>query len=416
MKLSDARDVFVAREFVNRKDELDNLLKIASFSANLKASDERVIHVIGKSGVGKSWLMRRFCNILLKEHSRYVLPLYINLQDYAGLTKDDFTVQFLKFVGDKIASELNISFPFQNTNELEEYSGWVLRGIEQVQKQKTFVLLLDEISVLSVDQIEVLEDYFLTHFITLPNTVLILTGRHTVSGWKNFSLRPGVNRNVMELSGFSLYYTQKHIEILNPQANNLVPKIHEISGGSPGNNKKILNQAGGNPLQINELNALRACNQELYDAIAVVGQTLPHDIAAELVPALEALCVLQDFDKEYEMPNILAAHPGLEGVWDVRRSANLLSNLSRIQVGPGKLVDWDKGKSAYAIDEQIRVNLEKQLKIGDKEFWKTLHCTAMKIYAQWAREYKTDFFKAKSKYHKSQLEQAGINLSDCNII
>jgi hypothetical protein len=287
------------------------------------------------------------------------------------------------------------------------------RELVILQRRKTVVFLMDEVNILSSEQIEALEDYFLFPFINLPNTVLILTGRHAISGWKDFSLRPTANTNVIELFGFDFYDTQKQIEMLNPHANNLAPKVFEISGGSPGNNKTILNQAGGNPLQINELDALRACNQELYDAIKVVDHGLHQDIAVELLPALEALCVLQDFYKEYEMPMMLAAHTGLHGVWDVRRSATLLSILSGIQVGPGRLVDWDKGKSAYAIEEQIRLNLEQELKIRDKDLWKTLHCTAMKMYSTWAKDYDSDIFGAKSEHHRTQLAAAGFDPDNC---
>jgi hypothetical protein len=264
--------------------------------------------------------------------------------------------------------------------------------------------MLDEVDMLTLEQVEALEDYFLARCLNLPNTMVILSGRHVVGRWKTFALRPVQEVNVLELPGFDLENTQKQIEAINPRAISLAPTIYGISGGSPGNTREILNHIADDPPRIMETDALHACNRELYDALALVSQGLPEKNARELLPALQALCVLQEFDREYEMPVILAAHNGLDGDWDVVRSAALLDNLSKIQVGPGELVYWDKVRNAYVMEEQVRFNLEQLLKLENVELWKTLHRTAMKMYAQWVNEYpEMVIAEEHSNYHKSIL-------------
>jgi hypothetical protein len=401
--------------FVNRENELDFLIDKISFpidQINGINPDERVVHLVGKFAVGKSLLLCKYHNRILDREN--TLSIILSLDDYSNLSGENFIFRVLNFLYTRIASLLGNQLLNTARMSTQEIANTVLLGLGNLQRRNNVALLVDEVSVLSPDQVELLEDYFLAGCLKLPRIVLILTGRNAVSGWKDFSLRPTARNNIIELFGFNLDNTQEQIEMLNPQAIDLAPKIHEISGGSPGINKIILTQASdGNPTQFNELEALHACNQELYDAVADFGRALPPDIAAELLPALEALCVLQDFDKEYEMPVLLRTHASLGGVWDAKRSASLLNILSRIQVGPGRLVDWDKGKSAYAMEEQIRDTLEKELKIRDKDLWRTLHCTAMKTYAQWAKDYDSDIFASKLAHHRTQLVAAGFDPDHC---
>lgn len=404
------------KKFIDREAELDFLLEIASsvFENQILSPSKRVVHLIGRSGIGKSWLTQKLCDVLSKDNSKSFYPIYVNLVEYTSLSANDFMAEVLKFIDKKVSKELKIDSPFPKTDySVKDYSEWIFRCFEQIHQEKAVVLLFDEVSLLSSEQLNAIEYYLLASILHMPKVVLLLAGRRAVTGWKDFSLRPRRDSNAKELSSFNFENTQKQIKILNPQADDLAPRIHEISGGSPGNNKKILDQIISDPPQIVELDALRACNQEVYDALARAGQELPENIAAELLPALEALCVLQDFDKEYELPALLETHNGLNGVRDVKRSASLLNALSGIQVGPGKLVDWDKNKSAYAIEEQIRFSLEQELKIRNKDLWKILHCTAMKLYAQWARDYHSDIFGAKSDYHKIQLAEAGFDPDNC---
>ncbi|MEK6750647.1 MAG: ATP-binding protein [Chloroflexota bacterium] len=403
-------------EFIDREEEIESLHSIASAVSKGVAlsSGQRIIHMVGRSQIGKSWFLQKYCDRLSHDESKSFFPVYIDLSSYADLEVDKFLSELLRFIDEKISNELIVSSPFLNAPQtLFIYSSWVLRGLEQIQREKTLVLLLDEVNMLSSDQINALENNLLEAIINQPNIVLVLTGRSVVTGWRSFDLRPMAGINIRNLSKFNYENTELQVVREKPNAKHLTDQIFELSGGSPGINKNILDQARGNPPEIVELDAIRACNREFYEAIGKAGTGLPANLAAELLPALEALCVLPDFDKEYEVPFLLAAHKNLSGNWDVKRSISLFSILTNIQIGPGKLIAWDMSKNAYAIEEQTRTTLEQEIQIRDNELRHTLHCTAMKMYTGWADEYDSDIFRNKAAYHRAKLEQAGFDPADC---
>lgn len=402
--------------FIDREEEMARLQQLVHFSVDQEVKPlphQRVMHIVGKSQVGKSFLLNKFGYELSQRKTFF--PLYITFVEYIGFVGDKFTLKVLQFIDEIISIASKVKPQINDSSTISAYSDWVLRGIDQVEREKTFVLLLDEVSMLDYDQIQILEDYLLAPALNLPNVFVVLAGRHLITGWKDFALRPyiGYVSNVINLSGFDFEHTRKQVHAIKPHIDNLIPEIHEITGGSPGNNKKIVEQLG-DPPRFHELNAIHACNQEFYEALTAASDGLPEGIASELLPALEALCVLQDFDKEYEMPIILSVHPGLNGTWTVRRCVDLFKILSKVQVGPGKLVDFDTDKSALAMEEQTRFNLEKELMIRDKALWKRLHCTALKMYSNWAEQYGIDsIFAQKTEDHKRKLINAGIDPETC---
>jgi hypothetical protein len=406
-------------DFVDREEELEFLLEKASHSIDqsdvekLDSAHKRVVHLVGKSNVGKSFLLCKYHNHIVNLST--VKSVILSFEDYQTVSGEQFAVQVLNFLFSCIANFLGIQPPDNDGKSAAQISNMFFKELDTLQRSSCIVFLMDEVNTLTKEQVESLETYFLEDCLSLPNTVLILSGRYALKRWKVFPLRPVPKVNVIELLGFDVENTRKQIETLNPQAEDLTIKIHEIGGGSPGNNKMILNYVAYNPLRVIEGDAVHACNKELYDALEALSRVLPQKNAMELLPALQALCILQDFDKEYEPPVMLDVHNGLNGDWDVRRTTALLNILFEIQVGPGKLVDWDGVKEAYAIEEQCRFNLEQELKLQNTTLWKTLHCTAKKMYAQWADEYPNmDIFEKKSNYHKSRLVEAGFDPQVCD--
>ena len=404
------KDLFPMDWFVDRDAEINELRDRLSFSRDDEIElRKRIVHVIGKSGIGKTSLIKKFYNQLLLQED--LLPIYIDLTKYSKLNEDAFIKDLLKFIGGEIADELGVIFTFQDVGQLSELSNWIT-SVWRIQKQKTLVLLFDEISLLSRDQVSILENYLLDEILLFSRIFLVFVGRYPISGFKDFDLRPSVG-DVIEPSRFDYENTKKQLEASKKtQDMKFAARMQMITGGSPGNNRKIIDKITGDLPQFDELDAIRTCNEELYAALKVAGQRLLPNLAVELLPALEALCVLQDFDKEYEVPILLAAHTGLSGEWDLKRSSALLNNLCDIYIGPGLLVDWN-GEDAYVIEEQVRFNLEQELKIGNPVLWKKLHCTAMKMYADWAKEYNSNIFETKSEYHRTALRDAGFDPETC---
>lgn len=401
--------------FVDRDAEKIRLERMASFSVDQKNEEkprdyQRVAHLVGKSKVGKSYLLCNYNRYLEYKDIHRIGLSFTNI----NVSKDDlFIVRVLNILYDQIAPYVVGQPRDRSGMAVNSLSDLFIEEITHIEKKSMVAFLFDEVSMLSDNRIRLLEDYLLARVLLLPNIIVVLAGRYLINGWKEFALRPRADVNVIELSGFDYENTQKQIKALNPHLDSLVSEIHDISGGSPGNNRKIV-EGLGNPPQLNKLSVIHICNQEFFEALAEVRMRIPESTANELLPALEALCVLQDFDKEYEMPVMLSAHPSLEGAWTVQCCANLLNILSEIQIGPGKLVDWDKEKSALALEEQTRFSLEKELKIRDINLWKTLHCTAMKMYSDWANKYGMDsIFADKADYHKAQLINVGGDLETC---
>jgi hypothetical protein len=408
---------FDLASFIDREEDLeflkDLVFAVVKPGANVYANT-RVVHLIGLSDIGKTRLLQRY-EYCLRNELPSSCPVFVSFEEFANLQVDIFKERILVSFDLQVANYLGIHPMDENGLRAED----VLHNIESLQRDKAVVFLIDEVNTLmrDGDLVKALEE-FLESCLYLPKTIFILAGRSLVTGWRNFDLRPTEDINIRELGPFN--YENTELQVINekPAAKPLVKKIFDISGGSPGNNKSILDQISDDSPQIDELDAIRACNREFYVAVGEVSNGLPEDLVVELLPALEALCVLQDFDKQYEVPVLFAAHNDLNGEWDVKRSAALFSVLANIQIGPGKLIDWDSGKSAYAIEEQTRANLERELELRDKDLWKMLHCAAMNMYARWAKdfeEYDSEVFRIKAEYHRTRLEQAGFDPTGCGM-
>ncbi len=387
--------------FVDRDDILDFLLDlIDKINNNTVQPNKRVVHIFGHSKKGKTWLLKEFKQRVISQKNKSI-PILISFEGFVFSNNNDTTDSFSRDVLTRIANE--VGFPAITEDlPLQSFSQDLSRYIEKVKKEEVIVFIFDEVSLLTDDFVYMLEDHVLAPMLYLQNSMFIIAGRKKVSGFKDFNLRPDRDGdNIIELPGFLFEHTHDQIQKRNPSAVHLDEKIFEFTEGSPGKVDIILNQAvGGYPLELYELKAAQVCNGDLIETIRIVSEKLPRALALELMPALEALCILQDFDKEYEAPVLFAAHKNLNGNWDVKRSTTLFSILTNIQIGPGKLIDWDLQRSAHVIEGQTRTNLEQELKLRDKELWETLHCAAMKMYQAWATDYASSIFEVKAEYHK----------------
>ena len=128
------KDLFPMDRFVDREAEINELHDRLSFSRDDEiVPRKKIIHVVGKSGVGKTSLIKKFYNQLLSQED--FLPIYIDLTKYSKLNDDVFIKDVLKFVGGEIADGLGIIFPFQDVSQLIELSNWT-ESVWKIQKQK----------------------------------------------------------------------------------------------------------------------------------------------------------------------------------------------------------------------------------------------------------------------------------------
>jgi hypothetical protein len=414
--------------FVDREEEIRAILDIVALllAGKVLDSQQRVIHLVGPANMGKSWLLQE-CNYRLDKDPK-IVSLYMNLENFAKPSKaEDFIKGVLRYVDSEASSSLKINSPFiknaDGSIDTYAYAEWVIGIIEQVQAEKVMVLFLDEINLLSGERLNLLqslEDYFLATILNMPNLVCVFAGRYLATGWKAFDLRPQKGTlqrgqgKIMNLPLFDLERTVQQLQKRNPNSEHLAEKILELSNGSPGNNDILLGQATGNPLEIkDDLIAIHACNQELVEMIENL--QLPKGPAGDLWSALEALSVVQDFDRDEEMPVLLDAHRKLQGKLDRRQLDLLFDTLRDLNIGPGRLIGINLQNGTYVIDELIRTTLERELILRDKKLWQVLQCAAMKMYQRWADEYMSIIFAEKADYHRTRLAQAGFDPADCEV-
>ena len=187
------------------------------------------------------------------------------------------------------------------------------------------------------------------------------------------------------------------MEKLKPGSGSIAGKILELGGGVPGNNTKLTGHVIGEPPNIpNELEVVQSL---LTDVIK--------EIEERLRPMVEAICILQVFFPEDVVP-LVQSHPILGGQWDESKIKEMFLEIKQIQIGPGGLVNWDKNRRSWAMDEPTRTLFERELKMRDPELWKKLHCVAYQMYKQWGEEFNSQLYKDKTTYHQQCLQSAGM--------
>lgn len=388
--------------FINRDKEISFVMDRVSDLGKGKpfAPNERIIHFVGPSGIGKSFLLERF----YKELGGRVncVPLLIRLGTLKG-GKSGFAVQLLIATYEAFCAYKSIKPEIYSGRTLVQFAKHVHQTINISGKDQVIVLFLDDINIPSNKDMREIEEYFLENFLHGNNrSFLITAGRSYPSVFNDFALRPN-SSNILPLSAFDEEKTRRQIELLKPGAGKLAKILLKLGSGVPGNTVKLAELIIGDPLGIpNEMQAI----QSLLDVIKKNNK-----IEAQFYPMLEAISILQGFFPEDVTP-LFQNHPQLEVGWDERRVKEVFLELSRIKVGPGGLVDWDRDKKHWAMDESTRDLFEKELQMRDPELWKKLHCTALGMYQKWGENYNSDLYRNKSTYHKQRLQSVGLNCSD----
>ncbi len=396
---SDMQDV---SNFINREKEIglvmnmvSNLEKGKPFSPN-----ERIFHFIGPSGIGKSYLLERFYKELSGKTNCF--PLLIRLDTLKG-GKNGFTGELLIATYEAFCAQKSIKPKKYNGQTPAQFASHVQRTITSIGKDHIVVLLLDEINVPSQKDIREIEDYLLVNFLHGNNlSILVTAGRSYPSAFIDFALRPNAS-NIFPLTVFDEEKTGRQIESLKPGSRKLAEKIWKLGSGVPGNTVKLVGHLSGDPPDIlNEAQVVQA----LLDDIKKTNK-----IENRFYPMLEAISILHGFFPEDVAP-LFQCHPQLSDEWEESEIKEEFLELNRIQIGPSSLVNWDREKKHWAMDESTRDLFEKELQMRDPELWKKLHCTALGMYQEWGQKYSSDLYRGKSNYHEQRLQSAGLNCND----
>ncbi len=385
----------VPENFINREYEIGLVVKKVSDLVEGKpfAPKERVFHFVGPSGIGKSCLLEKCKGLISKTDC---VPLLIQLDTLKG-RKKEYIDELLNAVHAELCQ---CKDRVTNKEHRNKFSGHVQRKISE--KNQIIVLLLDEVNVPIKKDMEEIESRLLENFIKdNDRTILVTAGRSQPAIFNDFALRPDPS-NIFPLPPFDEDKTRKQIESLKPGAGKLTGKITKLGSGVPGNTVKLLEHISGDPLDIpNESKAV----QSLLDKIKET-----NDIKEHHHPMLEAISILQGFFQEDVVP-LFQKHPQLGNGWDEGKVKGVFQELNRIQVGPGGLVDWDREKKHWAMDESTRDLFEKELQMRNLELWKILHCTALEMYQEWGQKYNSDMYRNKSKHHQQRLQSAEIEIA-----
>lgn len=396
---------FDLEKFIDRDLELGLVINRVSDVAKGKpfAPKERVFHFFGPSGIGKSYLLKRIYSLVLAEEYKEqgVTPILVNLDALKG-SKQGFVVELLKTVYEEFCKYTEVvanpvlKEPLVSTLE---YASMIARAIS-LREQIFPILLLDEVNIPSQKDMQEIEEYLLVNFLHDNNRAILVTaGRSQPAMFNDFDLRPNFS-NIFLLPVFDEEKTGKQMEYLKPGSAILAGKIVKLGSGVPGNTVKLVEHVNGKPLDIPDEG--RAV-QSLLDDIKKT-----NNIEERYHPMLAAISILQGFFPEDVIP-LLQSHPQLGDGWDEGRVKEVFMELNRIQVGPSGLIDWDREKKHWTMDESTRYLFEKELQMRNPDLWKKLHCTALGMYQEWGQKYNSDMYRNKSTYHQQRLQSAGMN-------
>ncbi|MDL1944331.1 ATP-binding protein [Chloroflexi bacterium CFX2] len=384
-------------KFVNRKKEIALVQRIISELASGRPFDppERVFHFVGPSGIGKSCLLE-ICHQLAVQISNCI-PIFIEFDDLRK-SRGEFVENFLLRVDEQFSRYMKIQVQTKNGKTKSKYGSDLNLKIKRRGEGRIVVLFLDEINVVEKEKLNEIEEYLLDRLLHDNKFGVIITAGRIPPMFNTFDLRANPN-NTFLLPVFDGETIGKQLEALRLGSAPVAEKVIELGGGVPGHTTKLaVHIVDGPPPQIS--NELQAVQSLLTD--------VKSDIEERFCFILEAICALQAFFPEDTVP-LLRCHPVLGEGWDEIRIKALFPELRQVQIGPGGLINWDRERKSWAMDEPTRALFERELQMRDPELWRKLHCTAYRTYKRWGEEFNSEPFRDKAAYHQERLQSAGMD-------
>jgi hypothetical protein len=361
-----------------------------------------VIAMRGQRGTGKTWLCLHLKRSVLSKMPR-VISLLLNpvstfdpaykpqgLVAYKGekflsldqspYRPDDFCINILKWMAE------NLGTTRAEHADSTELSNWMTRDIKQKLSNNMIILILDSIFEIDWSYLKKLEEDVLVPLATLPNTLLIMTGRGNFYPWTSPYLRMAAETNLGALTDLD---TKEQLR-LQASGENL----------SSRQLKEITEISSGNPL----INLLIAGNLDrktvLDEAANLLLDIRSNKYRPEIRDYFEALSILDGFDDEEIAPMLSAFNQDskIETTWTDERKRAVKEMMIRTH-----LIRWENGR--YVMDDSLRRVLDTYLKLSEEEKWRRLHRRAMSLYEEWARTYKkhSKYFMSKARLHSEAL-------------
>lgn len=393
---------FDPEKFVNRKKELAFVKeRVSQLTTGLPFEpSERVFHFIGPRGIGKSYLLEKCC--LDVSNDPHCIPILIQLEALRRRGKS-FVDLLLLTVHEKFCTHKRIAVGQHDGKTRKQFVSQIHRTMNSYGKDQVIALFLDEINTLDQKETQEIEETLLEELLNANERAVLVTAGRSHPMLNKFALRP-TKSNTFLLSAFDEMTTGDQLEKLKAGSARIAGKVLELGNGVPGNNTRLIEYIVSQPLDIpNRLDAVQSLLADARD-----------DIDVRFYPIMEALCVLQAFFPEDTVP-LIRNHPALGDRYDEVGIKQMFPELNQIQIGPGGLINWDKGQKTWVMDEPTRALFERELQMRDPELWRKLHCTAYKMYKHWGDQYNSQHYNDKAKYHWQRLQSAGCACDDVEV-
>lgn len=377
------------RLFVNRSSETNLVTaKLKDLLAGRRVKERTVIFV-GEYGMGKSWLLRRLHDVLLRQidepDRKRVRRLFIDLEEF---DRDDPAVAVMAILhraGYKLFKE---ELPGAT---LAEMSRAFVERLRTRLKNSVLVVFVDGVYRSRWELLAPLEEYLLGPLAIEPHVLIVLDSRKRGYPWRTPELR--TKAEFVELSPFDEKQTKDQIahiiekSRLRIRRKALFPLPMEIEPFS----EKVYKLSKGHPLTTYLFATLDREPEEVLDEVI-------NEMLVEVPPAerpqirqfLEALCVLRAFDED-RIPPMLAVYfqeigdeEKAEGYknWGYKEARELRRKLVKWE-----LAFWDDERGGFVIPEPLRRLLLRFLIQERREVWDQLQRRAQELYEEWEEKY-----------------------------
>jgi hypothetical protein len=262
----------------------------------------------------------------------------------------------------------------------------------QIPEQRPLALLVDNVNEASESQLDALLERVLAPLVQEKDVLIVLAERGRPHYWTAPEFRE--KSDEFDLGPFEPGDVEEQIKRQVPTAAAQAAEIESLGGGYPWSTYILARHLP------QKRTALECC-------VALFLEGLDGSLRSYF----EALSVLRAFDETRIGPLLRAYSPAFASrVWDYAACRKVRQRLVATM-----LARWNGDARGYVLDEPLRLVLEAALCERDLELWVLLHCTAYRLYADWAEDYEQsrEWWAQEKQHHANRLKGAGRSPADC---
>lgn len=389
--------------FVNRETECTLVANIAQQALDGARNRLRILAFYGERGSGKTWLALHLKRTVLAEIEG-VVPLLLR---FSWRDEDDEASHQPELgewwepqnqaVDDKIRVLMKwfaqqVGATTSRSASLETLAEWLVREVTRKYEGRLLVFILDSLFEADKEFLARLEAALLAPLVTLPNILIVMTGRGSLPTWASPKLRPQSD-DLENLEPFDEENVKKLVTAQVPDFEGDFNEIYVLSGGHPFSAY----------LLAEESDRSKALDLAVETLLSVI--PLPDRKAART--AFEALCVLESF-REPEIQTMMATRYGDDNgeltIGEARKSRNLLLSTH--------LLRWQEG--GVVIDGALAHLLRNYLQQDQPELFLRLHRRAFDMYSQLASGFVSEpetqkYYADLAEAHRIAMQNAGVD-------